>query len=265
MDTFIKSALGYAPPVVSNKHFNRTKRLTTGKSGAAVWELDSGEILKIYPTRTPRSIRDVVISTILSNARGNFSPHVHEIGFLPSWTQTPPNNAQPYMVCSKLQGEELYKYKPNNTIVDIGVLLGLFTTMKSFYMICSSHSDLHPHNIFVDTSTIPPAVRLLDFDMASSPHLTQHSIEDPHPSKRNFRLATVLYTHGKSILQRMPSYIKQDSDSFQLYSILGWFASTNKNIHPLLDIIHHLHSREELCSEAIRYLAAMYHTKRFVF
>jgi len=237
METFIAQAFELKPNTIPYE-FN-VRRVLSGKSGAGVYELDNGLILKIGKSRVHcghktyiRYLRDICIANILPDT---ISPHVVKYGFL--------DDVRPYIVMEKVQGTELFNYKPSGTMLDTEVLLSFMKTLKTFNtvieeeyekihdgtVINACHRDLHPHNIFIDTNTSPATVKFIDFDMSICPYdLLRPDSNVSRKSNiswfiKNNILSTNKYVHWENMFEHVPLFIKNDADLYQVYSIFMYF------------------------------------------
>jgi serine/threonine protein kinase len=242
MQKFVDAALGPHPPTqfITGRI---TRPLNDGKSGAHVFELEGGRVLKLYPARgaghvhddfhLKRSLRDIVMTCITPDA---ISPHVYEFGVS--------HDMRPFMVMQKIDGVELFSYAPVGGADDVHLLLNIVQALRQFnasfryfcrfYGLDSTirpcHRDLHPHNIFVTHD----GVRFIDFDLAVCPLAALRDSDSPqrqralrHPWLQwvlgNYSRSTEEYVHWTNVFDRVPPIVSSDSDMLQIYAICRYF------------------------------------------
>lgn len=290
MIQFINQAFQEYPPV-STLPEGPKKKLTTGKSGAIVYDMGD-KILKVYPERNNqkafkygsvmqkknayikhckyetsmtyiRSIRDIVMTMSLPD---QISAKVYQYGFVQG-----KDNVQPYVLMEKIQGIELYDYKPTGCMQDIYILSGFMQTLKCFNQsiqdtyhkhhendLPACHRDLHPHNVFILPNN---EVKLIDFDLSICPFdVLRTNAFNSRKSLHNVLLNNVLqnniaatnkYVKYDNMLETIPNYIKQDADLYQIYSIFLYFKHHNKMVVPLVVKLKTLKHKKQFIDTSI--------------
>ena len=182
MQRFVDAAMGPRPP--TKFIAGRIARpLNDGKSGAHVFELEGGRVLKLYPARAAgdaredfhlwRSLRDIVMKCITPDA---ISPHVYDCGVS--------HDLRPFMVMEKIDGVELFSYAPaggagGRRAPAARHRAGAEAVQREFPLLLpflqTRLHDLHPHNIFVTCD----GMRFIDFDLTVCPLAALRNSDSP--------------------------------------------------------------------------------------
>lgn len=246
--------------------WKRVKPLSDGKSGAHVYQVKKANVLgvlKLYPTQQlRRSVRDIAMTVILPD---DISPHVFEYGV---------HNGRPWIIMEMLDGHELYDYQPQGTNRDLEILSSILSALNSFDKTVQEvyntdhrdklqpcHRDLHPHNIFI----CGDVAKLIDFDLAISPFDVLRDTTSTHRQQAlhhpwldymlgNYSQSTEKYVHWSNLFDSVPSYIRNDSDLFQLYSVFSYFSKFNPKLKPLLLKLKKPHTRRGFLRTTASYL-----------
>jgi serine/threonine protein kinase len=246
---FVRDALGPAPPTKLIQG-RIVRPLNDGRSGAHVFELEHGRVLKLYPERGAggasylRSIRDIVMTCVTPDA---ISPHVHDFGITPEM--------RPFQVMEKIDGVELFDYQPVGGAADLDVLLAVVRALRefntSFAVFCRTHGmpacrpchrDLHPHNIFITAR----GARFIDFDLAVCPYAALRDSDSParqralrHPWLQwllgNYSLSTETYVHWTNFFSGVPAAVREDSDLLQVYLVCRYFERRTPPLRAVVD------------------------------
>lgn len=264
MNRFVTGALSACPETkfIQGKI---VRPLNDGRSGAHVFELEHGKVLKLYPQRDHidslqyhRSLRDIVMTVITPDT---ISARVYDYGHTP--------DLRPFLVMEKIDGVELFDYQPSGGVEDLRVLLGIFRALRefnaSFLSFCRSygfstchpcHRDLHPHNIFITAA----GVRFIDFDLAVCPYAALRDSDSPdrqralrHPWLQwllgNYSRSTESYVHWTNAFSSVPALVREDSDLLQVFLVSRYFERRN----PPLCLVN---KRLELCTDKSAFLLA---------
>ena len=173
-----------------------------------------------------------------------------------------------------LDGHELYDYQPSGSQQDLEILSSILVALNSFDKTVQEvynrdhrdrlqpcHRDLHPHNIFICGGV----AKLIDFDLAISPFDVLRDTTSTHRQQAlhhpwldymlgNYSESTEKYVHWSNLFDSVPSYIRNDSDLFQLYSVFSYFSKFNPKLKPLLLRLKNPHTRREFLRTTSSYL-----------
>lgn len=245
MQIFVTTSMS-ASPKTKKINGKIVRPLNDGKSGAHVFEMENNRVLKLYPKCTDptelhfqRSLRDIMMTCITPD---EISPHVYDYGIS--------RDMRPFMIMEKIDGTELFCYRPCGGAHDIKLLddivKALMSFNSSFRHFCQfygvgtfqpCHRDLHPHNIFVTAD----GVRFIDFDLAVCPLRALCDSDSPqrqralhHPWLQyvigNYLRGTEEYVHWTNVLDHVPTVVRNDSDMMQLYAIFRYFERYNPHL-----------------------------------
>ena len=265
--SFITNTLSNTQPSEDPlRSWKKQKSMSDGKSGAHVYQVKKANVLgvlKLYPThQLRRSVRDIAMTVILPD---DISPHVFEYGV---------HNGRPWIIMEMLDGHELYDYQPQGTNRDLEILSSILSALNSFDKTVQEvyntdhrdklqpcHRDLHPHNIFICGGV----AKLIDFDLAISPFDVLRDTTSTHRQQAlhhpwldymlgNYSQSTEKYVHWSNLFDSVPSYIRNDSDLFQLYSVFSYFSKFNPKLKPLLLKLKKPHTRRGFLRTTASYL-----------
>jgi|APSaa5957512535_1039671.scaffolds.fasta_scaffold03508_6 serine/threonine protein kinase len=266
--TFIENTLcGRTESTDPLRTWKKQRALTDGKSGAHVYLVKKANVigvLKLYPPSADsrRSVRDIAMTVILPDS---ISPHVFEYGVY---------NTRPWIIMEKLDGHELYDYKPQGTNRDLEILSSIMVALNKFdetvqqvynrdhrLQLQPCHRDLHPHNIFI----CGDVAKLIDFDLAISPFDILRDTTSTHRQQAlhspwldyilgNYSESTEKYVHWSNLFDSVPAYIQNDADLFQLYSVFSYFSKFNGLLKPLLHKLKTHHTRRGFLRTSGKYL-----------
>ena len=241
---------------------NIIRPMNSGKSGAHVFEMEHGRVLKLYPVcvdpsqfksdfHFQRALRDIVMTCITPNS---ISPGVFDYGIS--------HDMRPFLIMEKIDGIELFCYEPDGGRGDVELLFDIVQALRQFNasfrhfcllygvgMCRPCHRDLHPHNIIVTRH----GVRFIDFELAVCPIETLRDSDSPqrqralrHPWLQwilgNYSRSTEDYVHWTNVFDYVPMVVRNDSDLLQLYTIVRYFQRRNPSLR-------HMNRKLEQCTD----------------